>query len=485
MAAINCVVLCGGNGTRLWPMSREKLPKQFLPLVNERTMFQNTVLRFKKWSSRINKFIFICNHEHSFVIERQYDEIDMGIQYEIIAEPIGRDTAAAVAVAALYDNKNIQTLVLPSDHVFNDELFINALETATPFVKNNKLVLLGIRPTYPATGYGYIEVDNIMNDVYTTKKFVEKPNYETACSYITTAYHMWNAGVFFFNNSFMISQYEKYAPDILDQCKKAIDASTVNGNIRTLSSAEFSACRAISVDYAIMEHVCGDQHATEPNCVTVPYKDVWCDVGSYESLHEYILSKHTLDDRYKGSNVTIGDVMLHNTHECYVHSEKALTVTVGVKDLVVVNTDDALLICDKSNTQDIKHVVQRLKGDGRSVATIHSKCYRPWGWYHNIEGNDHSGFKVKRICVYPGKRLSLQSHDRRSEHWVIVKGNARVQIGDDFLDLHPNQHVYIPKKTLHRMENLGDQEIEFIETQIGDYLGEDDIVRYQDDFGRA
>ena len=485
MATINCVVLCGGNGTRLWPMSREKLPKQFLPLVNERTMFQNTVLRFKKWSAHINKFIFICNHEHSFVIERQYKEIGVEIEYEIIAEPVGRDTAAAVAVAALYHEKNIQTLVLPSDHIFNDESFINAVETGIPFVKNNKLVLLGIKPTYPATGYGYIEVDDIINSVYTTKKFVEKPNFDVACSYITTGHHMWNAGVFFFNNSFIIEQYEKYAPDILEQCKKAIDASVVNGQIRTLPSAEFSACRALSVDYAIMEHVCSDTETIESTCVTVPYKDEWCDVGSYESLHEYILGKHKPCDRYKGSNVTVGDVMMYKTHECYIHSENALAVTVGVKDLVIVNTDDALLICDKSNTQDIKHVVQQLKDNGRSVATIHTKCYRPWGWYHNIEGNDHSGFKVKRIGVSPGKRLSLQSHNRRSEHWVIVKGDARVQVGDDFLDLHPNQHVYIPKKTLHRMENLGDQEIEFIETQIGDYLGEDDIVRYQDDFGRV
>ena len=296
---------------------------------------------------------------------------------------------------------------------------------------------------------------------------------------------MWNAGVFFFNNGFMISQYEKYAVDILEQCRKAFDASTVNGCIRTLPSTEFSACRALSVDYAIMEHVCGDQDDIDPICFTVPYKGVWCDVGSYDSLHEYILGTHKPHEQHNGTNVIRGDVMLHNTHECYVHSENALTVTIGVKDLVIVNTDDALLVCDKSNTQDIKHVVHQLKGEGRSVAAIHSKCYRPWGWYHNIEGNDHSGFKVKRICVYSGKRLSLQSHDRRSEHWVIVKGNARVQVGDDFLDLHPNQHVYIPKKTLHRMENLGDQEIEFIETQIGDYLGEDDIVRYQDDFGRV
>lgn len=483
--SITCVILCGGSGTRLWPLSREKMPKQLLALVNEHTMLQNTILRFTNNSSLVkaDKFVFVCNAEHSFIIDQQIQALSISIPYEIIAEPVGRDTAPAIAMAALSGKDEDITIVLPSDHVFDDKIFMDVVNMGIPYVKDDKLVLFGVRPTHPATGYGYIHVNDIVRDVHTTIEFVEKPDYETACKYLSSVRHLWNAGVFFFKNEVMLDQYTKYADDILVQCKHTLNVSKKNKNVLLLDKDEFMKCRAISVDYAIMENVCASQTSDSVSCLTIPYKSMWCDVGSFESLHEHLLN--TNPSVRNGTNVLIGDVISENTKESYVYTETSMVATIGVSDLVVVNTADALLICNKNNTQDVKRVVSLLKEKNREERIIHKKAHRPWGWYCNIEGNDHSGFKVKRIGVYPGKRLSLQSHDKRSEHWVIVKGKARVQVGHDFLDLHSNQHVYIPKKTLHRMENVGDDMVEFVETQIGEYLGEDDIIRYEDDFGRV
>ena len=472
---MNYVILCGGSGSRLWPLSREKLPKQLLPIVNANTMLQNTVLRCKNLEM-VNKITVICNIEHAFLVEKQLKGLTT-IPVYIVTEPIGRDTAAAVAIASLLSDPLEKTLIVPCDHVFDDTAFVSTIKCGLE-QEGTTIVTFGINAAHPETGYGYIETDLA---TMKTLQFVEKPNYDTAMRYIESGNFFWNAGVFLFQNRAMISCFEQYAPDILDACRKSLNLCageyTKPMNI-ALPRDIFSQCRAISVDYAIMEKLCNDSCATVGK-MTIPYKGTWCDIGSFYALHEFLL------DGFPDKNVIKGDVITYDTTNCYIESDKSLVTVVGLENMVIVNTRDALLVCHKDKTQDVKKIVDILKEQKREERIIHSTAFRPWGWYCNIEGNDHSGFKVKRIAVYPGKKLSLQSHDNRSEHWVIVKGTAKVQVGHDFLTLSVNQHVYIPKKTLHRMENIGEDLLEFVETQIGSYLGEDDIIRYEDDFGRV
>ena len=526
---MNCIILCGGAGSRLWPLSREKLPKQLLPIVNENTMLQNTVIRFKNLN--IKKYIIICNKEHYFLVEKQLNdlELDSNIDISIVTEPIGRDTSAAVAIGTLLGTLDGVSIVVPCDHVFDDSAFEKVVIRGLKYIgvfrnlhqpaaspeaphpgqalmgaAENSIVTFGIKPTHPETGYGYIETDSENNK---TIQFIEKPNLEKATTYFNSGKYLWNAGVFMFKNKNMIECYKKYAPDILEICELTLKNSLNNegslsqapttfgksarnhaqapdfwrnqsNKIIHLHPSSFIQCRAISVDYAIMENLCKDND-TFINKITIPYQSTWCDVGSFGSLYDF------LDNKDSSGNIINGDVLIKDTSNCYINSEKSLVAVVGVENLVIVNTRDALLICDKNKTQDVKKIVDELKAHQRIERIVHATENRPWGWYCNIEGNEYSGFKVKRIAVYPGKKLSLQSHDKRSEHWVIVSGKAKVQVGHDFLILEKNQHVYIPKKTLHRMENIGDELLEFVETQIGEYLGEDDIVRYEDDFNRV
>jgi mannose-1-phosphate guanylyltransferase/mannose-6-phosphate isomerase len=473
---MNCIILCGGSGSRLWPLSREKLPKQLLPIVNENTMLQNTVIRFKNLN--IKKYIIICNKEHYFLVEKQLNDLklDSNIDISIVTEPIGRDTCAAVAIGALLGNYDENSIVVPCDHVFDDNAFEKVVLEGLKYT-DNSIVTFGITPTHPETGYGYIETNLDDNN---TIQFIEKPNLEKATEYFNSGKYYWNAGVFIFKNKNMIECYKKYAPDILEICELTLNNSLNDpfNKIIHLHPSSFIQCRAISVDYAIMEKLCKDND-TFINKITIPYQSIWCDIGSFSALYDF------LDNKDSSGNIINGDVLLKDTSNCYINSERSFVALVGVENLVVVNTRDALLICDKNKTQDVKKVVDELKAHQRIERIVHAKENRPWGWYCNIEGNEYSGFKVKRIAVYPGKKLSLQSHDKRSEHWVIVSGRAKVQVGHDFLILEKNQHVYIPKKTLHRMENIGDELLEFVETQIGEYLGEDDIIRYEDDFNRV
>lgn len=501
---MNCIILCGGSGSRLWPLSREKLPKQLLPIVNTNTMLQNTVIRFKNLD--IKKYIIICNKEHYFLVEKQINELelDSNINISIVTEPIGKDTCAAIAIGVLLGNPYEISIVVPCDHVFDDNAFEKVILKGLEYI-DNSIVIFGITPTHPETGYGYIET-NLENKE--TVKFIEKPNLEKATEYFNSGKYFWNAGVFMFKNNNMIECYQKYADDILEICELTLNNSLINevfckvqspaiqhsgqalyetseikvsnpsNKIIHLHSSSFTQCRAISVDYAIMEKLCKDID-TKINKITIPYQSTWCDVGSFGSLYDFLNNKDSF------GNIIQGDVLIKDTTNCYINSEKSLVALVGVENLVVVNTRDSLLICNKNKTQDVKKIVDELKVRQRTERIVHATENRPWGWYCNIEGNEYSGFKVKRIAVYPGKKLSLQSHDKRSEHWVIVKGKAKVQVGHDFLILEKNQHVYIPKKTLHRMENIGDELLEFVETQIGEYLGEDDIIRYEDDFNRV
>jgi mannose-1-phosphate guanylyltransferase/mannose-6-phosphate isomerase len=458
------VILCGGNGTRLFPLSRTKLPKQFLDLTNSgKTMFQLVCLRAFKLKP--DKLIFICNCEHVFLVEQQFKNINININidYLIISEPFIKNTAPAIACACLQSNVDSNILVMPSDHIFNDDEFINCVNEGISLT-NQGIVTFGVVPTYPETGYGYIkyENDNII-------EFVEKPNKETAEKYLSKKIYLWNSGVFLFNNNLMINEFNAHAPDILNNINITIQKSTINNNILNLDKDTFINVKNESIDYAIMEH--------HLNGKVILYNDRWNDLGTFESLYNYL-------PKDSNNNYLDGDIRSIDTHDCLIQSEKGLITTIGLDNLIIVSTRDTLLIANKDRTQDVKTIVNQLNVEKRPETIIHCKAFRPWGYYINIEGDDYTGFKVKRIAVYPHKRLSLQYHHKRSEHWVIVKGIAKVQVGEDQLILHKNQSVYIPIGVKHRIENIGDELVEFIETQIGEYLGEDDIIRIDDDFGR-
>ena len=478
MSQIIFTILCGGSGSRLWPKSREKLPKQLLKLTNDYTMLQNTILRIKKFQTYLDiKIQIICNIDHYFIIEQQIEELkEIKNDIIIITEPKGRDSAPALCIASLLNNINDYTFIIPSDHIFDDDKFVQCCQDSINYL-NSSIVTFGINPDRIETGYGYIKIGN--NNI--TEQFVEKPNYELAKKYIEEGTYYWNAGIFGFKNSNMVLCFEKYAQDILEVCKRTLENTDMNNKIIHLSNL-FLESKSISIDYAIMEKICIDEDfKINVIPITLPYNGYWNDIGSYEALYNEVIKQNSDNNK----NFIIGDVINFNTSNCYIDSENKLTAIIGVNNLVVINTQDSLLICDKDKTQDVKLIVQELKKYNRSEYMFHKKVFRPWGWYINVEGNDYNGFKIKRIAVYPGKRLSLQSHNYRSEHWVIVKGNAKVQVGNDNFILNSDQNIYIPIKTLHRIENIGNELLEFTETQIGDYLGEDDIIRYEDDFGRC
>jgi len=473
---MNIVVLCGGKGSRLWPLSREKLPKQFLPLVDSKTMFQNTILRFqhlKQLNVTVNKYIIICNKEHEFIVNEQLVALNLDINFVIIAEPMGRDSAPAVCIASLYGNEDDVSLIVPCDHIFNDNELCAVVHKAMNNYINKSIVTFGITPSYPETGYGYIQT-NSQNE---TVCFKEKPDYETAKSYIETGTYLWNAGLFMFQNKTMIQCFTKYAPSILNACKDTLNKSVVCNNILRLNSELFKSCESISIDYSIMEPLINNRDL-DINTFTLTYNHMWSDIGSFKVLFENCAKDN--DD-----NVLKGEIITHDTTNCYIESDNAVVATLGLDNLIIVNHRDVLLIANKECSQDVKKIIAKLPDATDGLKIVHAKAFRPWGWYINVEGNAGNGFKVKRIGVYPGKRLSLQSHNHRSEHWVICKGRARVQVNDKFIEMGANEHVYIPVNALHRMENIGDEIVEFVETQIGDYLGEDDIVRYEDDFGRV
>jgi mannose-1-phosphate guanylyltransferase/mannose-6-phosphate isomerase len=474
---INFVILCGGSGTRLWPYSREKLPKQLLKLTNEKTMLQNTISRIYNLVKKINdknieyKLTIICNKEHTHFIEKQINELKVSINYQIISEPIGRDSAPAICISALLGTIDDNTFVMPCDHIFNDIEFSNSCIKSFEYIETS-IITFGIKPSRVETGYGYIKID----DNKTTIQFVEKPDYNTAKKYFEKGSYLWNAGIFIFKNKNMIDCFKKYANEIYINCVQTLKNTNLNETKILLSENPFIDCKSISVDYAIMEKLCNDED-TEIQKKTILYNSTWNDIGSFMALFEEL-------EKDSNNNVIKGDVITFDTNNCFIDSNHCLTTTIGLNNLIIVNTDDALLICDNKKTQDVKKIVETLKLTKREESILHKTVFRPWGYYKNVEGNNEDGFKIKRISVYPGKRLSLQSHNYRSEHWVMVKGTAKVQVGHNISTLNKDESVYIPVKSLHRIENIGDDLLEFTETQIGDYLSEDDIIRYEDDFGR-
>lgn len=465
------VILSGGSGTRLWPASRKALPKQFLPLVSDRTMFQETLLRLTGMSE-LAKPLVVCNHEHRFLVAEQLRELDASPLFQII-EPVGRNTAPAVAVAALallsVDPDGI-LLVLPADHLIRDvPAFQVAIRAAATLAEDSKLVTFGIEPDAPATGFGYIERGAPLNgdSVFKVARFVEKPDLETANRFLTTGNHYWNSGMFMFRADVYLRELQQHRPDIYQAACSAWDKHSRDLDFCRLDESAFAACPSDSIDYAVMEKT--DSAAV----ITVDIG--WNDIGSWTSLYE-VSAKDDL------KNVARGDVYLQNTEGCYVRADSRLVTTIGVHDLIVVETADAVLVAHKDYAQDIKQAVEHLHREGRDEHIFHRRVFRPWGYYEGIDAGER--FQVKRIMVKVGGRLSLQLHHHRAEHWVVVAGRARIIRDDDVIELQANQSTYIPFETKHRLENIGDEPLYLIEVQSGDYLGEDDIVRIEDDYRR-
>jgi len=463
------VILSGGSGTRLWPLSRKHHPKQYLNLINDdSTLFQETVLRLPKG---IEKPLIISNEEHRFLVAEQLREIGMN-NCSIILEPNGKNTAPAVTLAAL-NFLSIKVdptlLVLSSDHLIqNNSAFHRAVATGKTLAEQEKLVTFGVAPTAPETGYGYIEVKKSNSKKYhDIKSFIEKPSLDKAISFVESGNYFWNSGIFMFKASVYLKELEKFEPEILKACKKSFNNNLIDLNFHRLNKEEFNKCPDKSIDYAVMENTL--------NGAVIQLDSLWKDLGSWSTLWDF----KTKDNK---RNVTKGDVILEAVYDTYAVSSNRLIAALGVSGLVIIDTPDALLISDKKNVQNIKNIVKTLRKNNRSELDNHRQVYRPWGYYDSIDSGD--GFKVKRILVNPGAQLSLQKHKYRSEHWVVVKGVAQVTCAEKIFELKENESTYIPQGTVHRLRNNGDKPLEIIEIQTGSYLEEDDIIRLQDDYER-
>lgn len=467
------VILSGGSGSRLWPLSRESYPKQLLKLIGQNSLLQDTAVRARRVTSE--KIIMICNEAHRFLIASQLQEMGLEAPH-IILEPMGKNTAPAIAISAFYAlthclQDSPVLLVMPADHVIRDmDHFTAAVQAGEPHARQGKLVTFGVVPHKPETGFGYIEGGNILDDqnhVRDVLRFVEKPNLEKAREYAASGRHYWNSGIFMFQARAYLEALEKHSPDIFAVCKKAFQETLQDPDFCRLDPDIFGQCRSDSIDYAVMEKA--------DNVVVIPMQAGWSDMGCWSAMSE--MSAPDAE-----GNVIKGNVHVEQVKNCYLHSETRLLAAVGLSDHIVIETPDAVLVAHKDRAQDVKSIVTQLKEKGRSESVMHQKVDRPWGYYESIY--QAPGFQVKRIGVYPGQRLSLQLHYHRAEHWVIVKGTGRVVRDEEVMELCENQSVYIPKEVKHRIENIGSELLEFVEVQYGSYLGEDDIVRFQDDYGR-
>lgn len=461
------VILSGGSGTRLWPLSREAYPKQFLPLVGDDTMLQATWKRVAPLSGR--QPIVVANQEHRFMVAEQL--LEVGAKPEaIILEPKGRNTAPAIAIAALEalsGGEDALLLVLPSDHVvINDNAFHMAARAAASTAEQGKLVTFGIVPTGPETGYGYIKAA-AGEGPRAVERFVEKPDLATAESYVASGEYYWNSGMFLFKASIYLEVLGRYQPDMLAACRRALELAKRDEDFIRLDAEAFGASPSDSIDYAVMEKT--------QDAAVVPLDAGWSDVGSWSALWE-------ANPQDANGNSHHGDVIAIDCHGTYAHGQRLIAM-IGLTDVVVVDTDDAILVGDRSRIQEVKQIVQQLKDEGRPQVKWHRKVYRPWGAYDSIDNGDR--FQVKRITVKPGGTLSLQMHHHRAEHWIVVSGTAEVTCGDKVILLTENQSTYIPLGVTHRLRNPGRLPLELIEVQSGSYLGEDDIVRFEDMYGRT
>jgi mannose-1-phosphate guanylyltransferase/mannose-6-phosphate isomerase len=468
------VILSGGSGTRLWPLSRELYPKQLLPLVGKGTMLQETLARVAGVEG-VGAPVVVCNESHRFLVAEQI--LEAGIKPQaIVLEPVGRNTAPAVAVAAMAavadlpkgnDNDPL-LLILPADHVIRDvKAFRSALEVGRKAAAEGKLVTFGVVPNKPETGYGYIKRVNGAGPAYAIDRFVEKPDLATAKSYVESKEYFWNSGMFLFRASAVLNELRELAPKIYEACAQAVTAAKRDLDFTRLPTKEFSACPSDSFDYAVMEKT--------KLGVVVPLDAGWSDVGSWSALHEAIPADGD-------GNVVLGDVLTADSRGNYLHSTSRLVAAVGLTDHVVVETKDAVLVAPKNRVQDVKELVNQLKKQGRYETSLHREVFRPWGSYDSIDNGQR--FQVKRLSVKPGASMSLQLHHHRAEHWIVVSGTARITRGDEVFLLEENQSTYIPLGTKHRIENPGKIPLHIIEVQSGGYLGEDDIVRFEDRYGR-
>lgn len=472
MSKIIPVILSGGSGTRLWPASRSMYPKQLLPLVSDATMLQETAARLRGMPGTSGECLIVCNEAHRFLVAEQMAAIEMHAR--IMLEPQGRNTAPAVALAAFQiasEDEDALMLVMPADHVIRDvSAFQAAVGKGVEAAEQGKLVTFGIVPSRPETGYGYVKAVPNGDDgdaAVAVEAFVEKPDLETAKQYVAGGEHFWNSGMFLFSARAFLRELAALSPKIYENVAKSAEGLEKDLNFIRPDAAHFAASPSDSIDYAVMEKT--------DAAMMVPLDAGWSDVGSWAALHEVC-------DSDSDGNATAGDVITHGCRDTLVQAESRLVMAIGLEDIVVVETKDSTLVAHKSRSQDVKDVVDQLKAEGREETALHREVFRPWGSYDSLENAE--GFQVKRLVVKPGAILSLQKHAHRSEHWVCVRGTARITKNDEEFDLNVNESTYVAIGDVHRIANPYDEPAHIIEVQCGDYLGEDDIVRLEDDYGR-
>jgi mannose-1-phosphate guanylyltransferase / mannose-6-phosphate isomerase len=473
-ANIKPVILCGGSGTRLWPLSRESFPKQFVPLIDGQSLLALTIDRVKSLGSPI----CVTNEEHRFFVQEALNQTSFNTKASILLEPAGRNTAAAMASAAFMPGVADLDLLLflPSDHFVPDiDAFISTMRSGVEAALSGYIVTFGVQPSFPSTAYGYIQQGNQLSDLkngiestYAVKRFIEKPPIDKAQTMLLSGDYLWNAGIFLCQAGVLKSALNQHASDILTSSQMAMQLSQVDGDFVRSNKEVFLACRSESIDYAVMEHF--------DKVAVIPFRGAWSDVGSWNAVAA-LSSADELGNRINGQGLAV------QSNNTYINAPHRPVVALGTNDLVIIDTPDAVLVAASEKVEQVKDVVAQLKKDGKTQAVIHRRVARPWGWYDSIDMGER--FQVKRIAVKPGASLSLQMHHHRAEHWIVVKGTAKVTNGEEVFLLEENQSTYIPIGVKHRLENPGNSDLEMIEVQSGGYLGEDDIVRFEDTYGRS